>query len=103
MTKFEWLSIGLSAVAMLLIPALVILIRGAIKWTHAEDKLGQLVEDVRKLVEDKEKAHSELAMSMNKVHAELLEQMREDRRATDARLRFIEEAWMRNGNSYPAA
>ena len=82
----DWIVAVLTVFSVLLIPALVILIRGAVKWTRTEDKLGFLVDDVRKLVADKDK-----------VHAEILEQMRVDRETTDRRLRFIEEFWMKQG------
>lgn len=82
----DWIVAVLTVFSVLLIPALIILIRGAIKWTRTEDKLGFLVDEVRKLVADKDK-----------VHAEILEQMRVDRETTDRRLRFIEEFWMKQG------
>ncbi len=83
-----WLTAALTVVSVLLIPALIILVRGAIKWTRTEDKLSQLVDDVRQLMQDKDR-----------VHAEMLAQMRLDRDATDKRLRFIEEFFMRKGSS----
>lgn len=86
MTKYEWVSVALTVVAVLLIPVIVILVRGAIKWTHVEDKLSELVTDVGQLVANKDK-----------VHSEMLEQMRLDREATDRRLRFIEEWFMNRG------
>lgn len=82
----EWLTVALAVFSVLLIPALVILLRAAVKWTRTEDKLGALVEDVKQLVDDKAK-----------IHAEILEQMRVDRDATDRRLRYIEEFWMDAG------
>lgn len=82
----DWLTAALAAVSVLLIPALVLLTRGAVKWTRTEDKLSELVADVRRLMQDKDK-----------VHAEMLTQMRLDREATDKRLRFIEEFFMRKG------
>lgn len=82
----DWIAIILTIFSVFLIPTLVILIRGAVKWTRTEDKLGELVDDVRQLVADKDK-----------VHAEILEQMRLDRDNTDRRLRFIEEFWMQRG------
>lgn len=86
MTKYEWASFLLAVVAVLFIPTIVILIRGAIKWTRTEDKLSTLIEDFREMMTDKDK-----------MHGEILEQMRVDREATDRRLRFIEEFWMQKG------
>ena len=85
----EWISVILTVFSVLLIPTLIILIRGAVKWTRTEDKLGMLVDDVRQLVADKDK-----------VHSEILEQMRVDRENTDRRLRFIEEFWMKMGRDH---
>lgn len=85
----------LTLFSVLLIPILVFIVRGAIRWTHVEDKLTTLIGSVEKLVSDKDRAHAELRADENRMHAEILEQMRLDREATDRRLRFIEEAWMR--------
>lgn len=82
----SWLTVALAAVSVLLIPALAILVRGAIRWTRTEDKLAELVTDVKELVSDRDK-----------MNAAILEQMRSDREATDKRLRFIEEFFMRRG------
>jgi hypothetical protein len=81
------ITIGLSVISVLLLPAVGILIRGAVKWTRTESQLGHLVGDMRELVADKDK-----------VHQEILAQMRDDRAATDRRLRYIEEFWMGEGH-----
>lgn len=86
MTTYDRFSILLAVTAVLLIPALVILVRGAVKWTRTEDRLAELVGDVHRLVSDKDR-----------VHAEMLEQMRIDREATDRRLRYLEEFFMDRG------
>lgn len=67
-----------------------ILIRTVRRNTRADDKLDSLVESVRQLVADKEK-----------VHTAILEQMRYDRDATDRRLRFMEEWFMKGGHLKP--
>lgn len=87
MSHSDFVTIALSAIGIIIIPTLVILVRGAIKWTRTEDQLGTLVSDVRELVDTKDK-----------VHTAMLDQMRVDREATDRRLRFIEEWFMRAGN-----
>lgn len=97
MTVADWIGVSLTAVSVLLLPALVILVRGAIKWTRTEDKLGTLVEQVRQLIAGKDRAHQEIIVNTAKIHAEFMEQMRADREATGRRLRFTEEAWMRLG------
>lgn len=82
----NWIAVALGIFSVLLLPALGILIRGAVKWTRTEDKLGTLIENVGKLVDDKDRAHHEM-----------LEQMRTDREATNTRLRYLEEFWMDRG------
>lgn len=84
LTHYEVITILLSVVTALLIPAVVIMIRGAIKWTRMEDKLGNAVDNIGRLVLDKDK-----------VHAEIAEQMRFDRDATNRRLERLEEIWIR--------
>lgn len=86
MTVQSWLNIAIAGVALLLVPALAVLLRGAVKWTRTEDQLGELVRDVRELVEQQDK-----------MHATIFDQIRTDREATDRRLRFLEEIFMRLG------
>lgn len=88
MENYPAMTVVLSVLAILIIPALVVMVRGAIKWTRVEDKLDRLVDEMVLLVKDKDATH-----------AEMLSQMRSDRDATDRRLRFIEEAWMKHPGS----
>lgn len=83
-----WLTISLSAFTTLLIPAIWLLIRIAVKWTRTEDRVGNLVDKVTELVEDKEK-----------VHIAMYSQMKADRDATDQRLQWLERMWMERGKS----
>jgi hypothetical protein len=73
-------SIGLSILAIIVIPLVILLFRITIKWTQTEDKITEIAADLRDMIADKEKVHSELN-----------QQMREDRAATDRRLRWLEE------------
>jgi hypothetical protein len=80
------LGIILSALAVIFTPVMVMLYRGIVKWTRTEDKLDHLIEDVDTLIKDKERTHQAM-----------LQQMTDDRRATDRRLRWLEEnIWTRN-------
>lgn len=81
-----WVIVALGAFTGVLLPTFAIMWRGAIRWTRVEDRLAGLCEDIKELVESKDR-----------VHAEMLAQMRYDREATDRRLRFIEEYFMRAG------
>lgn len=85
-TSADWVIAVLSVFSVLLIPTLIFIVRGAIKWTRVEDRLGTLVEQVQHLISDQDQ-----------VHAQLLEQMRVDRENADRRLRFVEEYWMLRG------
>ena len=73
MTEFEWVTVALSALAVLALPALALVIRLTVRFTSMADKLTSLVED------------------KERVHAEMYRTMREDRAATDRRLRWLEE------------
>lgn len=106
MTSFEWTITVLTTLSVLCIPLIVIALRGMRKWTQTEEKLKELVDDVRELVASKKADHEALAMQMHRnseaekvVHGEILAQMRTDREATDRRLRFVEEYWMRKGQN----
>ena len=79
MTEFDWIMVFFSSVSIIGIPILVMLIRGAMKWTKVEIRLDTLIRDVAILIQDKDK-----------VHGEILTTMREDRLATDQRLRWLE-------------
>ena len=80
------LGVILSALAVVFIPLMVMLYRGIVKWTRTEDKLDHLIDDVKTLITDKDQTHKEM-----------LQQMTDDRRATDRRLRWLEEnIWTRN-------
>lgn len=115
MSQFDWIitlltvaTVALTAFSVLLIPAIRIMLRGAAKWTKTEGQVSALVDKMDEIVEGKQRDHEELAGHMREmannetnVHREILEQMRVDRDATDRRLRFIEEFWMRRGQNGP--
>lgn len=88
MTTFDWAVIVMSVVSVLLIPAIALMVNVSIRWTRAQERIENLTEDMQKLVMDKDK-----------VHAEMIGQMREDRAATDKRLRWLEEYLWRYGVS----
>lgn len=86
MTQFDWVIIIMTALTALLIPAIGLMFRLVIKWTKTESRLEELTKDMRELVNDKDK-----------IHSEILGQMRDDRAATDKRLRWLEENVWRTG------
>lgn len=80
MSRTELAGLVISALSVLIIPAVIMLVRITVKWTRVESALEDLVGDVKKLVEDKDKAHQELYNIM-----------KEDRNNADRRLRWLEE------------
>ena len=85
--QFQLLSVILSAMAIIFIPIAVLLFRGIVKWTRTEDKLDHLITDVEKLIQDKDNTHQAM-----------LRQMADDRKATDSRLRWLEENIWKRGS-----
>lgn len=80
MTAFQIASLALGIVSILVLPLLVFVIKGAIKWTRVETKLDQAISRLDTIVRDKDQTHSVM-----------VQQMTEDRKATDQRLRWLEE------------
>jgi len=100
----DWILAVCSFIALLLAPSLVFLVRGAIKWTKVESKLDDVVEQLTRIANDGKEDREELITTMNKTHAEIYNQMAEDRKsadqthkAFDERLRFMEQFWMNAG------
>lgn len=86
MTVSPWLTFAVSVVGILLVPLIVLLFRVVVNATRLEDKVQNIADDLTELVKDKDKTH-----------AEILTQMREDRQATNQRLRWLEEnVWNRS-------
>ena len=75
----------MALVFTVMVAVLGVLVRVIVKWTRIEDKLTTVSEDLQDLVKDKDK-----------VHKEMLDQMREDRNATNKRLTYLERSvWPR--------
>lgn len=75
-----WLTVSISFLGIVLIPLTALLWRVAVSVTREHDKMTEIEEDIQKLVDDKDRTH-----------AAIIEQMREDRTATNQRLRWLEE------------
>ncbi len=81
MSGFQvWLTIALSFLGIILIPLLFALIKVVQRATRLEVKQDQLVKSLASLVQDQEK-----------IHASIFQQQREDRKATNTRLRWLEQ------------
>lgn len=86
MTADQRLALILSTLGIVFIPMLTFLIRATVKWTRVEDELRQVADDLKQLVADKDRTHRDI-----------LNQMTNDRSATDRRLRWLEEhLWRRD-------
>jgi hypothetical protein len=88
MTPDQAFTIILSVLGIIFIPLMALLMRGAMKWTRVESQLTELIKDVEKLITDKDRTH-----------ADILKQMTDDRRATDKRLRWLEEYLWKGRNN----
>ena len=83
MTEYETLSLVLGILSVVLIPLGWVVIRGLVKWVRVENKLDNVISRMEELVKDKDV-----------VHREIVNQMREDRKATNERLQWLERhAW----------
>lgn len=80
MTADQRLTIILTVFAVLFIPTLTLIVRATVKWTRVESKLQEIADDLVKIVRDKDETHNQMFTAM-----------REDRAATDRRLRWLEE------------
>lgn len=89
MSSSERLTLILGAISAIGIPTLVTTVRAMVKWTRVEDSLQNLVKDVQQLVENKDKVHEAIYRSMA-----------DDRKATDRRLRWLEEYVWKGGGSH---
>jgi hypothetical protein len=80
MSRGELLGIILSVLAVLVIPALALLVRITVKWQRIEDRLGEITGDLTQLVKDKGDAHKAL-----------FDLIRSDREQMDTRVRWLEQ------------
>lgn len=88
MTAGTWVTLAVTLGIFFLTSAaglIVYIVRLTARWTRTEEKLSELIEDVKEIVKDKDAAHTLI-----------LETIKEDRRATNLRLRWLEEhLWRR--------
>lgn len=88
MTPFEGFEAVLGFLSVVLLPILVMLVRFTVKFTRAEAKLNNVADKMVEHITGEATLHAEIAV-----------QMREDRKATDERLRWLERnLWQRQGN-----
>ena len=80
MTPDVRLGLILTFIAGIGLPTLGAAFRIMGKWTKVESKLEELIHNMETLVKDKDRTHQEIATTM-----------REDRDATNRRLRWLEE------------
>lgn len=78
--RFQILALLLSFITVVVVPMLGLTVRNAVRWTKIELRVGEITKDLRAIVDDK-----------NAVHLRIHQEMREDREATNRRLRWLEE------------
>lgn len=83
-TTLVRIAVGITTTAI--VPIVFLLIRLANKWTRIELTLEQIGKDIQETVTNSDTAHQEI-----------YREMREDRKATNSRLRFLEEHTWRKG------
>ncbi len=89
------IEIILSIIAVLLIPLIRLVYKAGQKQQSIEDKQVNLVDSMEKQNESMRK----LIADKDAVHREIMQTIREDRAATDKRLRWLEEnVWSSNKN-----
>lgn len=81
------IGLALTAISVIGIPLVTMLVRGSAKWTRVEAKLDNVIDDVRDLVINKDQ-----------VHLVIMQTIKDDRAATDKRLRWLEEFLWKRGN-----
>jgi hypothetical protein len=80
------IAVSLTFTGIILIPMFAFVLRRTVRWAKIEDQLQELGKDIATLVKDKDR-----------VHQAMIEQMGEDRKATNVRLRWLEEnVWRRD-------
>lgn len=80
MTVAGTVQLVLAVMGVIILPMAALMIRLVIRWSKMESSLATLTMDVSELVRQKEATHNAM-----------LDTMREDRKATDRRLRYLEE------------
>lgn len=94
---YEAATFGLAVFTAIIVPAMILAIRSAIKWARLESKVEEVIKDVRELVDNKDKTHKEIIESMERSYSSLINQISFDRDATNKRLRYLEENyWGKN-------
>jgi uncharacterized protein YoxC len=85
MSRAELLTIIITALALLILPALAFLVRITVKWQRVEDNLKEVTDDLTEIVKENAGAHKELY--------KLTKGMQE---ALDRRIRWLEQnVWNR--------
>lgn len=85
-THYDITNIVLTIIAVILIPGVALLVRGTMKWTHTSDKIDNMANSMEQIVTNNDAAHQAI-----------INQMTNDREATNRRLRWFEEYFMQNG------
>lgn len=88
-STIDLIGVVATIIGLVILPVLFVLMRAMIKWSRVETKLDHVVGRLDEIVRDKDK-----------VHTEIVEQMKEDRSATNARLTWLERnLWRKEHDS----
>lgn len=88
MTPGQWADIGIGLLSVILVPFIVLLFRLTVQATKLVDRVNVIERDFR-----------ELTQNTAETQKEILKTIREDRNATDRRLRWLEEHLWKGTNS----
>lgn len=92
MSVVDVVGIVLGVMSVLVIPLLIFIVKLSMRWTKVESNLITLTTSLQALVRDKDATHEVM-----------LSTMRDDRNATDRRLRWLEEHLWNRRNERNAA
>lgn len=84
---YQYLEIILTILAVLILPGIGLMIRSAVRSARLESDVRNVIDDVKQVI-----------MTETEAHKEIYEQMREDRKASNQRLMWLEQNLWKRGN-----
>jgi hypothetical protein len=91
---------ALGLLVMILMAALGFTIKAIIKTTTMEVKLGAIAESLERIVRDKDRVHAEILAQIKEDRIAMLASIKDDRAANNKRLLYLEhEVWPRSKGS----
>lgn len=84
---YQYLEIILTILAVLILPGIGLMIRSAVRSARLESDVRNVIEDVKQVI-----------MAETEAHKEIYAQMREDRKASNQRLSWLEQNLWKRGS-----